>query len=780
MVYDDARWAQRLQLMGCWNEAAARARKEEAQRARLNTSREQDLRKGAVSNAGLNRLPNGTRQPSLQVRHDLLPLQPPGLPNIRDDGFDPASLESPTTSTFSPIAGPPENALAALEVIAKCRSIRGASRQEFGRIYAALQPFYKDATRCKTPGNARVFRTYRDPRQQAEMVAQLKKFSKSDTSEGWRWRGRKIDDVIEAFEEAMLGEFGAGLMLKDVEGRMRKYAHVLVTLNGGHRAVERFITLNPIFENRKSFGDPMDCVSMTNPDILFLTEPASFFNNLANACNAQVLVAERVFPDSVDVVTPLLQRIGSDIIAVYISKLLGYLQERSIESYVRAVSNLYEQAIRFTRTLQPSRQSKDVFQEAVDVIILNVFGSHVENYLREELAIFKAKSELEVSSWERQLSQRDASVESMFMSSVNRQADKRDFLSSFKKVVMMPVNVLPAFPISNRFSARPSPKPSESLEGSLATVSLASSRPGSPTPPSSSISRTASPAPEPPTTELAAKAAIMKSRLEGIGSLFSLEVALNLVHLAKASIERAAIFVKSHSRFENEAKSQCEAIFVLLLKTLGTRHVKSGFDQAVAHLSTYNPRAASDHSQPGVAPLVMFLELVNVGDLIQQMLDVFYEQELVATKLTDRNDFLNPTSKEKKNFEKMLDERVAAGLNKGIEVLMAEVEYICATMQNVEDYNPGAGEGKEDVVVDVSPTKTAARVVEVVSSHTRMLVGSTDKNVLDVFNQEVGLRLFAAVCKHLKRQRISVGGSIRLIRYDFLFLSFYRLELALL
>ncbi len=46
-----------------------------------------------------------------------------------------------------------------------------------------------------------------------------------------------------------------------------------------------------------------------------------------------------------------------------------------------------------------------------------------------------------------------------------------------------------------------------------------------------------------------------------------------------------------------------------------------------------------------------------------------------------------------------------------------------------------------------------------------MLVGSTDKNMLDVFNQEVGLRLYATLCKHIKRQRISVAGAIRLIRY---------------
>jgi recyclin-1 len=168
---------------------------------------------------------------------------------------------------------------------------------------------------------------------------------------------------------------------------------------------------------------------------------------------------------------------------------------------------------------------------------------------------------------------------------------------------------------------------------------------------------------------------------------------------------------------------------------------------------------------------VTFLELVNVGDLIQQMIDVFYEQELVAAKLTDRNDFLNPAAKEKKRFEQMLDERVAAGLNVGIDVLIDEVEHIFAITQQVTDFNPGAladVAGKEQGVpvhiqMDIGPSPTAVKIVEIVEGHTRLLNGSTDKNVLDVFNQEVGLRLFSAVCKHIKRQRISVDGAIRLI-----------------
>lgn len=255
----------------------------------------------------------------------------------------------------------------------------------------------------------------------------------------------------------------------------------------------------------------------------------------------------------------------------------------------------------------------------------------------------------------------------------------------------------------------------------------------------------------------------MNSKLEGIRSLFSIEVALNLVHAAKSSLERAAQFVQLGGEAGKAAQQQCEAIFVLLLQILGTRHVKAGFDKAVDHLSNYNPRESTGHSEPGVQPLVTFLELVNVGDLIQQILDVFYEQELIGANLTDRNDFLDAANKEKKKFEQMLDERVAAGLNKGIDVLMEEVEYTFATMQLPTDFNPAPLADAKHQTLDIGPSETAKRIADLVSSHTRMLVGSTDKSMLDVFNQEVGLRLFTALCKHLKRQRISVDGSIKLI-----------------
>lgn len=786
MVYDDTRWVQRLQLMGSWDEREAR-RKAEALKIEafeVQTSMHQENSRSAATGSNgsfdtANRAGNPGRS-STTIFDATQGSEVHGRshePGIRprqahiDDGFDPVALMP--TGEKNVFSG--DDSITGLTVFSQVHSVRGRARREFAKIYRVLAPLYVDAVNCINHTDAVVFRSYRDPNQQAKMLANLSRFSKSDTSQGWKKRVDTFNALTEAFENAVFREFEQGLDDGDYQGKLHKYALVLVSLNGGQKGVELFISRNPVMSLKHRNGSPTSALNQRVSGGSLVERSFKFFSDLSTAFNEQVTIIDQVFPAAVNAIVPFLRRVGKEVISEYLMTLFDEAHRKNIELYLKAVSATYEQSLNFATSLRPGRDSGDDFYETVDEVIADAFEPHIDLYLNEELGFFKSTSDAELGGWERQLSEQDASMQSMYMSNVNRQADKRDFLTSFKKVVMMPVNVLPTFPISSPFGGKTATANAlvngETLETAQPATSQPSTRPSTPgilnsTPLSNQ--RSSTPIPEPPTTELAAKAAILNSRLEGIRSLFSIEVALNLVHAAKSSIERAAVFVKAGGHFGSDARNQCELVFVFLLQTLGTRHIKAGFDQAVDHLSNYNPRESTEHGGSGVTPLVIFLELVNVGDLIQQMLDVFYEQELVATKLTDRNDFLDPAVKEKKRFEQVLDERVAAGLNKGIEVLMAEVEYVCATSQKPEDFNPGATGSSGSDVMDIGPSQAAKQVVEVVSSHTKMLVGSTDKNMLDVFNQEVGLRLFTVLCKHLKRQRISVDGAIVLIRFVFL------------
>lgn len=732
--------------MGVWNESEARQRYEESKKKRLS-GRPQADRSLTLFDA---------HDEEEKVRKSLEQAATPRRPRHGSvtDGFDDMTLSQ----------NPSFDAKAATTALRRVRSIRGQARQEYGKVHGALGPFYYDLVRSENSSDPAVFRLVQDPEQQARILADLRVFARSDGAQKWRQRQDKLESMLGIFENAMISEFEQAYQAQDID-RMRRYAHVLVCLNGGAAGVDIFISNHPYMRRKDQVGSPLECLQDVAPGHVDLNPSQRFFEKLASMLSMQSSLIDQVFPSSVNVLLPFTTRVCEDIVSDYITTLFIEAHENNVETYLKAVSGIFEQAMRFAVSIQPPKSSGTDFHDQIKRVISHIFEPHVDRYLTEELDYFTSKCNDEVGAWEKQLSDQEAETESFFMSGVNRQAAKRDFLSSFKKVVMMPVNALPTFPSAN--------KATPTVEAPATEQTSRPETPDTPTP-----SRPA------PTTELAAKTAIMNSRLEGIKSLFSIEVALSLIHHAKASIERAAIFIRMGDKYATLTKEQCDKIFISLLEILGRRHIQNGFDKAVGHLSSYNPRAVKEFrsgqtekegATGGVEPLVTFLELVNVGDLIQQMVDVFYMQELVTPGLTDRDDFLNPAVKEKKRFEQMLDERVAAGMGKGIDVLMDEVEYMCATLQLTADFNTDAVDAKTLTgndkrasmmgLVDIGPTETAKRVVDTIQQHTGMLVGSTDKNMLDVFNQEVGLRLFGVLCKHIKRQRISVDGAIKLIRY---------------
>ncbi|KAI0123097.1 exocyst complex component Sec10-like protein [Xylariales sp. AK1849] len=766
MVYDDTRWVARLKSMGCWDETEARQRFEEA------IKRKREAAERAVANGGPS--PIAARQANTTLfdaaleeeRRKKTAESAARAPEVRVDGFETLSQKSPQSKS------PFEDPAALLDIFKSTKSIRGYARQEFGKVYGALAPFYFDLVNARSHTEPVVFKVFRDPERQAHMLGNLSTFMKCDWAQGWKQREEKLTSMSSIFESAVLREFEQGYEFWDVDGRMRRYAHVLHTLNGGAVATELFISKHPLLNDRDVLANSMDCVNQASYENITVEPSRIFFDTLSKKVNEQASVISRIFPDPTTVFWALVDKIREDIIMEYATPLLDELHRRNRSSYLKAVSGLFEQCLAFARSLQPPSGSADELEDHARQIALKVFEPHLDLYLQEELDWFTQYADREVSNWDQRLSEQDVTAESFYMANFNRRADKNDFLSSFKKVVMMPVTVLPFG--GSKPALAPAASGSSLRPGGTATPSA--SRPQTPGL-GGALERRPSPMPsEAPTDELKAKAALMANRLEGIKSLFSIEVALDLVHAAKTSLGRAAMFVRLGGQAGEEAREQCEAIFIVLLKTLGQTHVKNGFLKAVDHLSLYNPREVSDHSQTGVAPLVTFIELVNVGDLISQMIDVFYEQQLAAPKIADRNDFLDPAGLAKKKFEQMLDESVAAGLNKGIDVLMDEVEYLCATTQLPTDYNPLPASEEKGVPkdFDIGPTQTAKRIMDLVSSHTNMLVGSTEKTMLDVFNGEVGLRLFTAVCKHLKRQRISTEGAIKVIADMNLYFEYIR------
>lgn len=922
MVYDDTRWVARLRIMGCWNEAEARRRFEEAViRRRRDTATAAALVRGASGFAGG---PGGVgggekggstmlfdasleerrRQQLQQLYLQQKQQQEQQQQQQLQDGFETLALTGGAASASA--TNPLQDPEALLRILQSVRSIRGRAREEYGKVYGALAPFYWDLARAKTHADPVVFKVFRDPERQAQMLANLAAFCRSDWSQGWRQRQERLENMIHIFEGAVLREFEQGYEFWDVDGRMHKYAGVLHVLNGSTAGIDLFIQKHPLFSDREiSTCSGLDCLLLarggTGEDAQVSLEPSrAFFARLTAKVNEQAGVINRIFPRPAGVFWNFVDKVREDIVMEYITPLLDETHERNMEAYLQATSGLFEQSLQFFQSLEApvdpevageqkdaakapasaaataeaaaeerkqgiarrreqtrsmyghlggggsisslGKDEDDVIKKASGAnkrklerarkskeMVYKTFEPHLDLYLQEELDFFTKQAEEEVQEWDTRLTAEEASVESFFMANFNRREVKKDFLSSFKKVVMMPVTVLPGLGGSSSSS-------SSNNNNNNTKTTTQPSTPTTPLPGSMTLPEKA------PDDELAAKAAFMASRLAGIKSLFSIEVALSLVHKAKTSLGRTAVFLQLEGQAAGEAREQCSSIFVVLLRVLGNGHVKQGFDRAVQHLSQYNRGRGSQavmvggekkEDEEAVPPLMTFIELVNVGDLISQMIDVFYEQQLTGPGIADRNDFLDPAGVAKKRFEQMIDESVAAGLNKGIDVLMDEVEFLCATVQKPTDYYPeaadavaegglfslngplasvtgmagmtgmtggggtstprtenssttklgspgppgsagdsgstatgdsgsGSGSGNKGLD-DIGPTPTALRVVELVRSHTSMLQGSTEKTMLEVFNGEVGLRLFTAICKHLKRQRISMAGAVHVI-----------------
>ncbi|KAH9914140.1 exocyst complex component Sec10-like protein [Fomitopsis serialis] len=236
--------------------------------------------------------------------------------------------------------------------------------------------------------------------------------------------------------------------------------------------------------------------------------------------------------------------------------------------------------------------------------------------------------------------------------------------------------------------------------------------------------------------------------------LLSLDIALELIHADRESLKRAETFSGYPGQYGHRVRDTIEEIFVLLLQAIGERHVKPGFDTATQQMRTYQP--AEHEETRSVAPLLQFFELVHVGDTIQSMVQVYFDKELAPH--IDRTDFLNAVVREKKRFEDVLDDCVAAGLNAGTDALMNQVEHIIMKLTGPRAYYPHEGSPLE-----LGPSKGCVEAIQCLKMHCQLLKGSTSKEVLEVFYQEIGIRLIAILQKHLKRQIISLNGGFQVI-----------------
>ncbi|KPV74787.1 uncharacterized protein RHOBADRAFT_27218 [Rhodotorula graminis WP1] len=550
-----------------------------------------------------------------------------------------------------------------------------------------------------------------------------------------------------------------------------------------------------------------------------------FMSSVLDILRREGSLIARVFPPQADVLLYFLERIANDVVSDYITTLLSAAQPLQNPLFLLATAATFGQVYRLVDCvldIEPRNAAGLVTKERAEDIVFRVFEPLMDDYLAEEGEWIREVLEGVCDEWDRKPHQTASALalsDPTFLASHNPAQVKKNVLAGFTKVLLLPVTIIPktamfgvnaitygGTAVIDTFAHLGTQLSGAAGGGSGGGGGGGGGGSGSRTPSAATrtVSATATAAAagessaaawggeaasaprlsvdasgvisvsDGSTTTAAAGAASSSSssleaaaepsaprapgRFDRLQLLLSLDTALQLLQADRDSLKRIQTFLRFPGTYGRKVHDAIEEVFIVLLQVLNEKHVGPAFDKARRQMETYKPEEHDGDTSGGgsVAPLVQFFELVHIGDTIQQMVDVYYEKEMAA--YIDRRDFLNVVVREKKRFEASLDDAVAQGLNAAVNILMSQVEHLVTSRQGLRDFTPDDGDD-----FDLSPTRACRDAVAVLRQHCDMLKGSTDKHILEVFNQEVGIRLFGILLKHLKRQIVSTSGGLQLI-----------------
>ncbi|CAG8529642.1 9743_t:CDS:10 [Funneliformis caledonium] len=620
LVYDDELWEQHLKVLGIWK----------------------DYGNGDIMNAPVEPLYVNAKH-TVRGKADMMlndcsefdpiatPPASPTTPNHTGNLLDFAIKTARSHKTLSLIPGLPSDPFSQKSRAAST----GAARTAFKKIYRELLPYYLDFRHRRK--DSRLFKEYNDPADQAKMLARLINFGKINITLDSEQINGALETTIEYFENSALHHFELAYNVNNTT-EMQKWAAILLNLNGGSACIQVFIQKNSIFFDY--LYNPLDNFTYGSTSHLSELSYASmkeFFNYVEEEIKKQAILINQVFPQDADVFYTFVERVVEDVIIEYISKLLEKARNKDISLYLKTTVAAHQRCIKVIKVLWQEAKPGLTKIRAED-LMYQMFEPFMDNYLTEELNYVRAQSEEIIEKLNQKLLNKSIEAQQAILHNANREIYKRNYLTSFRKIFKLSTT-------RSRHSSQTQSSTSSTPRNKRASV--------------------ASNASNPPLSPTDLQEALWNAKLDKMQQMLSLETALQMVHVNKDSLRRVSAFVGYPDKMGFRIKETLESVFVILLQTLGPLHIKPGFDTAIKHLGEFKSDPESTSSD--VAPLVEFFELVHIADLIQQMVQVYYDEEL--NKYVDKTDFLNHCNKEKKIFEKVLDESVAAGLNKGIQEL---------------------------------------------------------------------------------------------------------------
>lgn len=367
----------------------------------------------------------------------------------------------------------------------------------------------------------------------------------------------------------------------------------------------------------------------------------------------------RVFPSALDALVYFLDRLCTDVVSEYISALLDGAQELEKPLFLLATAATFGQVYRLVpAVLAVEPRSALVTQDRVEDVVWRLFEPHMDDYLSEEGEWVRTVLEGMCTDWDDKVASEMAVSDPTFLASANPAQVKKNVLAGFTSALLLPVTIIPktaAFGLGvlttgatgafNTFSQFGTTLGSTLTRGGVSSPGTPVLKEGvvdvPPAPPvvvlppaeaawgdnTSPELNVRSPSPAPSLTP----SATGPGRFDRLQLLLSLDVALQLIQADRDCLKRVQTFAHYPGAYGQKVREALEEVFIVLLQTLGEKHVGPAFARATREMGEWRPEEGTGREGEGeVAPLVQFFELVHVGDTIGQMVHVYWEKEMVS------------------------------------------------------------------------------------------------------------------------------------------------------
>ncbi|KAL5033372.1 F-box protein: endocytic membrane traffic, recycling ReCYcling 1, variant 2 [Batrachochytrium dendrobatidis] len=615
------------------------------------------------------------------------------------------------------------------------RSSEKSARLVFKQIYEKLSPLYFDFREKQK--DSKLFLENKDLSVIGALLCQLRLFDRAGFVSHSDDISFSLETTIEWFESMVIGQFERAYDRTDT-AEMRTAATSLYNLNGGLACVNVFISKNQIFFDH-TFNPSLVASNLpatTGPSVGYALADdfAKFMDYMLNNCKAQAQLISCIFVPQLNTMTLFVNKVFEDSISEYMTAILVAAKSReNLAIYLHTLATCIYSCSQFIDYISKNETGVYVDVDMSRKVMQDIVGPYVNKYIDQEMEYLNKRFKTELSKWDNRVSSNATAVPpaDTFLSAEHVQEHKRFVMKTMKAIMFAPVT----------------------LTMSLAHMSTG----GKLKPHRQALLNDAEPiASEISPVSTSDRTGVAAYQLDesSINSFVSLELALHLMHANKEALGRCLVVTASTDM--SKIRPNVQKVFIALLKAIGERHIKLAFLKAVEHMSKSSPIDSTDNDRMVNMDSLQFFELVHVADLIQQMVDVYYNEDVKIW--IDEQDFLSDIIVEKKAFERLLDDGVAGGMDKAIQLLVNQCEFILVSTQPVTEYNP-----PENGLLDCRPTKACEKVIECLTTHTKLMNGVTEKNTMEVFLGEVGVRLFGVIIKNIRRLQVSQTGALQLI-----------------